>query len=67
MCRSPSRSSTTSTSCPTGVVVAEGTPDEIRGSREAYVRQFVHGHMDGPVPFRYPSAPYARDLGLGSK
>jgi hypothetical protein len=24
----------------------------------------VHGHMDGPVPFRYPSAPYVHDLGL---
>jgi phospholipid/cholesterol/gamma-HCH transport system ATP-binding protein len=47
-----------------GVVVAEGTPGEIRGSQEAYVHQFVHGHMDGPVPFRYPSAPYVRDLGL---
>jgi phospholipid/cholesterol/gamma-HCH transport system ATP-binding protein len=47
-----------------GVVVAQGTPDEIRGSQEAYVRQFVHGHMDGPVPFRYPSAPYVSDLGL---
>ncbi len=47
-----------------GVVVAEGTPDAIRASQEAYVRQFVHGHRDGPVPFRYPSAPYAADLGL---
>ena len=43
-----------------GVVVAEGTPDEIRGSQEAYVHQFVHGQMDGPVPFRYPSAPYVQ-------
>ena len=41
-----------------GVVVAEGTPDEIRASQEAYVHQFVHGEMDGPVPFHYPSAPY---------
>jgi phospholipid/cholesterol/gamma-HCH transport system ATP-binding protein len=47
-----------------GVVVAEGTPDEIRGPQEAYVRQFVHGQMDGPVPFRYASAPYVRDLEL---
>jgi phospholipid/cholesterol/gamma-HCH transport system ATP-binding protein len=49
-----------------GVVVAEGTPEQIRASQEAYVRQFVHGQMDGPVPFRYPSAPYASDLGLGA-
>jgi phospholipid/cholesterol/gamma-HCH transport system ATP-binding protein len=47
-----------------GVVVAEGSPDAIRASQEAYVHQFVHGRRDGPVPFRYPSAPYARDLEL---
>ncbi len=32
---------------------------------EAYVRQFVHGEMDGPVPFRYPGAPYVRDSYAG--
>jgi phospholipid/cholesterol/gamma-HCH transport system ATP-binding protein len=47
-----------------GVVVAEGTPAAILESREAYVRQFVHGQVDGPVPFRYPGAPYRHDLGL---
>jgi phospholipid/cholesterol/gamma-HCH transport system ATP-binding protein len=47
-----------------GVVVAEGTPAQIRSAQQAYVRQFVHGEMDGPVPFRYPSAPYDRDLDL---
>jgi len=24
----------------------------------------VHGETDGPVPFHYPAAPYARDLEL---
>jgi len=47
-----------------GVVVAEGTPEAIRKSQEAYVRQFVHGQMDGPVPFRYPGVAYREDLGL---
>ena len=47
-----------------GVVVAQGTPEAIQRSNEAYVRQFVHGHMDGPVPFRYPGSPYAQDLGV---
>jgi phospholipid/cholesterol/gamma-HCH transport system ATP-binding protein len=28
------------------------------------VKQFVHGHPDGPVPFHYPSPHYAEDLGL---
>jgi len=47
-----------------GVIVAEGTPAALRGSNEPFVRQFVHGETDGPVPFQYPAAPYARDLEL---
>jgi len=29
-----------------------------------FVHQFVHGEADGPVPFHYPSANWARDLGM---
>jgi phospholipid/cholesterol/gamma-HCH transport system ATP-binding protein len=47
-----------------GRVVAEGTAAQIRASQEDYVRQFVHGQMDGPVPFQYPGAPYREDLRL---
>jgi phospholipid/cholesterol/gamma-HCH transport system ATP-binding protein len=47
-----------------GVVVAQGTPEEIRNSKEDYVRQFVHGEMDGPVPFHYARVPYANELRL---
>jgi len=47
-----------------GVVVAEGTPDEIRASDKDYVHQFVHGEMDGPVPFQYPGRDYRLDLDL---
>ncbi len=47
-----------------GVVVAQGTPEQIMESNEDYVRQFVHGQMDGPVPFQYPGAPYRQDLRL---
>ena len=47
-----------------GVVEAEGTPDEIRASRQPFVHQFVHGEPDGPVPFHYPAKPYAEDLRL---
>jgi phospholipid/cholesterol/gamma-HCH transport system ATP-binding protein len=47
-----------------GVVVAEGTPEDIRKSQAPFVHQFVWGEMDGPMPFHYPGAPYARDLGL---
>ena len=47
-----------------GKIVAEGTPDEIRASEMPYVRQFISGAADGPVPFHYPAATYADDLGL---
>jgi phospholipid/cholesterol/gamma-HCH transport system ATP-binding protein len=47
-----------------GAIVGQGTPDEIRASQEPYIKQFVHAEMDGPVPFHYAAAPYARDLGL---
>ncbi len=47
-----------------GVIVAEGTPDEIRASDKPFVHQFVHGEMDGPVPFHYPGGDYRQDLNL---
>ena len=47
-----------------GVIVAEGTPDEIRASDKPFVHQFVHGEMDGPVPFHYPGGDYRQDLQL---
>jgi len=47
-----------------GVIVAEGTPDEIRASDMPFVHQFVHGEMDGPVPFHYPGGSYNQDLGV---
>ncbi|TNC96987.1 MAG: putative ABC transport system ATP-binding protein [Gallionellaceae bacterium] len=46
-----------------GVIVAEGTPDAIRASDKPFVHQFVHGEMDGPIPFHYPgTTSYAQDL-----
>jgi len=48
-----------------GVIRAEGTPDEIRASSDPFVHQFVHGEMDGPLPFHYPAAAtYAQDMGV---
>ena len=47
-----------------GRVEAQGTPDEIRISKQAFVHQFVHAEEDGPVPFHYPAPDYASDLGL---
>lgn len=47
-----------------GVIVAQGTPQEILTSDLPYVHQFVHGEEDGPVPFHYPAPAYAEELGL---
>ena len=50
-----------------GVIEAEGTPEEILASSAPFVHQFIHGEEDGPVPFHYPAADYAHDLGLGAR
>jgi phospholipid/cholesterol/gamma-HCH transport system ATP-binding protein len=47
-----------------GKVVAYGTPDELRESDDAEVRQFIRGEPDGPVRFHYPARPLAEDLGV---
>lgn len=45
-----------------GRVVAGGTPQQVRESSEPFVRQFVHGETDGPVPFHYPAPSFREDL-----
>ena len=45
-----------------GRVVAEGSPDEIRHTKDPFVHQFVHAEADGPVPFHYPAGDYAQAL-----
>jgi len=45
-----------------GRIVAQGTPDEVHRSADPFVRQFVDGEPDGPVPFHYPARPYAEEL-----
>ena len=47
-----------------GAIVAHGTPEEMRRSAVPYVRQFVQGEIEGPVPFHYPARPYAEDVRL---
>jgi len=32
-----------------GLIIAEGTPDEIRNSADPVVRQFVEGRAEGPI------------------
>jgi phospholipid/cholesterol/gamma-HCH transport system ATP-binding protein len=45
-----------------GRIVARGTPDEVRASKDPFVRQFVDGEADGPVPFHYPARPIAEEF-----
>ena len=47
-----------------GVVVAHGPTEEIKRSDHPFVRQFISGAPDGPVPFHYKAEPYAKDLEL---
>ena len=47
-----------------GVIAAEGTVTAMRDSRDPFVRQFLDGAPDGPVPFHYPHDDYPTDLGL---
>ncbi|MEQ1812964.1 MAG: ABC transporter ATP-binding protein [Candidatus Nitrotoga sp.] len=49
-----------------GVIITEGTPDEIKASDKPFVQQFINGEMDGPVPFHYPGGDYQQDLKLKS-
>jgi phospholipid/cholesterol/gamma-HCH transport system ATP-binding protein len=45
-----------------GRVIAQGTPDEVRGSAMPFVHQFVHAETDGPMPFHYPAPDYRQTL-----
>ena len=45
-----------------GRIVASGTADEVRSSTAPFVRQFVGGEPDGPVPFHYPAPAYREEL-----
>lgn len=45
-----------------GKVIGEGSPDELRASDSPLVRQFLNGHPDGPVKFRFPSPGFAEQL-----
>lgn len=45
-----------------GVIVGQGTPEELMHSSEPKVKQFMHGEADGAVPFHFPAKPYMEDL-----
>jgi phospholipid/cholesterol/gamma-HCH transport system ATP-binding protein len=48
-----------------GRVAAHGVTADMRDSEDPFVRQFLDGKPDGPVPFHYPHDPYETDLRLG--
>lgn len=45
-----------------GKVIGHGTPEELDKADSDWVRQFMQGLPDGPVPFHYPAPDYADDL-----
>lgn len=47
-----------------GVVAAEGTPETLRASKDAFVVQFLNAQPDGPVGFHWPAPPIEQDLRL---
>ena len=47
-----------------GKILAHGTPASLSISEVPEVKQFIKGERDGPVPFHYPGALLAADLGF---
>jgi phospholipid/cholesterol/gamma-HCH transport system ATP-binding protein len=45
-----------------GKVMGQGTPEQLRETDSDWVRQFMQGLPDGPVPFHYPAPAYVDDL-----
>lgn len=45
-----------------GDIIAEGTVDEIRNSRDERVRQFINGSPEGPIPFTRTETDYLDEL-----
>jgi len=45
-----------------GRIVRDMSPQDVRDSDDAFIRQFADGLPDGPVPFHYPAPSYASQL-----
>jgi phospholipid/cholesterol/gamma-HCH transport system ATP-binding protein len=48
-----------------GKVAVAGSPDDVRGSTDPLVRQFIGMNVDGPVRFHYPGPTVEQDFGVG--
>jgi phospholipid/cholesterol/gamma-HCH transport system ATP-binding protein len=46
-----------------GGIAAQGTPEEVRHSKDPLVHQFVNALSEGPVKFHYPGPDVATDFG----
>jgi phospholipid/cholesterol/gamma-HCH transport system ATP-binding protein len=45
-----------------GKIIAEGTPAAVQASTDPFVRQFVDGAPDGPVPFHMRAPPLSQEF-----
>jgi len=45
-----------------GEVIGHGHPDELEASDSEWIKQFMDGLADGPVPFHYSATPVLEDL-----
>lgn len=45
-----------------GTIIAEGSSNEVNQSDTPFVKQFVNGNPEGPVPFHYPAKDYITTL-----
>lgn len=45
-----------------GRIIEEGTPQEIRVSKNPYVQQFINGSFEGPIPMKRSSEEYQKSL-----
>ena len=50
-----------------GVVAARGTVEEVKTTKDPFVRQFVDSLPDGPMAFHYPGKAYDADLRLAGE
>ena len=50
-----------------GSLIGAGTVDELNGSEDPRVRQFMDGLPDGPVAYHYPASAFEQDLMRGDR
>ena len=49
-----------------GKIATQGTPEEVRQSKDPLVYQYVNALADGPVRFHYPGLSVEDDFGMGT-